>query len=59
MAIVALSLPILKGKKPKFLKMMARLKAEPMRSVLEKSRLDAGFESVRFYRSQPMVTWSL
>ena len=35
MAIVALSLPILKGKKPKFLKMMARLKAEPMRSVLE------------------------
>ena len=48
MAIVALSLPILKGKKPKFLKMMARLKVEPMRSVLEKSRLDAGVRERSF-----------
>ena len=48
MAIIALSLPILKGKKSKFLEMMVRLQAEPMRSVLEKSRLDAGVRERSF-----------
>ena len=50
MAIVALSLPILKGKKPKFLKMMARLKARAHALGLGEVRLDAGVRERSFLR---------
>jgi hypothetical protein len=53
MAIIALCVPILPGKKDKWQEMMDKLNAEPMKSVINATRADAGVHERTFLQETP------
>ena len=53
MALLAMCMPILPGKKDKWLKMMEELHKEPMKSNFDKSREDAGVYERTFLQETP------
>ena len=53
MALLAMCMPILPGKKDKWLKMMDEIQKEPMKSNFDKSREDAGVYERSFLQETP------
>ena len=53
MALLAMCMPILPGKKDKWLKMMDELQKEPMKSNFDKSRENAGVYERSFLQETP------
>lgn len=53
MAMMAMCMPILPGKKEKWLEMMAKLKEEPMKSTINASRDAAGVHERSFLQETP------
>ena len=53
MALIAMCMPILPGKKQMWLDMMNQIKEEPMRSMFYQSRKDAGVQERSFLQETP------
>ena len=53
MAMLAMCMPILPGKKEMWLEMMAKMKEEPMATEFKKSREDAGVHERSFLQETP------
>lgn len=53
MALVALSLPILPGKKEQWQAMIKKMNEEPLKSALTKTRADAGVHERTFLQETP------
>jgi L-rhamnose mutarotase len=53
MALIAMCMPILPGKKAKWQEMTDKLNKEPMRSAMKKSRDDAGVHERTFLQETP------
>ena len=53
MAMIAMCMPILPGKKEMWLQMMAKINEEPMRSMFVQSRKDAGVHERSFLQETP------
>ena len=53
MAMIAMCMPILPGKKAMWLEMMDKVKEEPMASMFKQSRRDAGVRERSFLQETP------